>query len=83
MLQAADVVAGVIRACAEDCLFAGWSRVGDLRDTFEKLIIEGSFGDVPQFMLSQPMFEHVIHPSLARAVTARAGLTPDPGVDWY
>ena len=32
---------------------------------------------------SQPMFEHVIHTNLARAEAARAGLTPDPGVDWY
>lgn len=72
MLQAADVLAGTIRACTEDCLFAEWANLHDLRPIFETLVVEGTVGDIPHFMLSQPMFEKLVHPQLARDVTARA-----------
>jgi hypothetical protein len=78
MLQAADVLAGVMRAGAEDALLTDWSRMVDLRATFEELIVEGSYGEVPHFMLSQPMFERLVHPQLARDVTTRARLLRDP-----
>ena len=83
MLQAADAVVGVIRACAEDCLFANWTRLPDLRTTFEVLVVEGAQGEVPHFMLSQPTFEQLIHPELARAATARASLGCAPADDCW